>query len=66
MEDGDTEKYHVSRVIQVFVFSSWKKGCIGCISGQVYIKFLYLPSYLVKRDPPPFSLMRIAPILDIF
>ena len=32
MEDGDTEKYHVSSVIQDFVFSSRKKGCIGYIS----------------------------------
>ena len=32
MEDGDTEKYHVSSVIQDFVFSSLKKGCIRCIS----------------------------------
>ena len=31
MEDGDTEKYHVSSLIQDFVFSSQKKGCIRCI-----------------------------------
>ena len=66
MEDVVTEKYHISRVIQDFVFSSWKKGCIESISWQVYNKTLYLPSYLVKTNPPPFSLMRIAPILDIF
>ena len=36
MEDGDTEKYHPSRVIQVFL--SRKRGCIRCISLQVYIK----------------------------
>ena len=38
MEDGDTEKYHVSSVIQDFVFLSWKKGCIRCISLLVYNK----------------------------
>ena len=32
MEDVDTEKYHVSSLIQDFVFSSLKKGCIRCIS----------------------------------
>ena len=35
------EKYHVSSVIQDFVFSSRKKGCIGCISRQEYNKILY-------------------------
>ena len=29
MEDGDTEKYHVSSVIYDFVFSSRIKGFIG-------------------------------------
>ena len=38
MEDGDTEKYHPSRVIQDFVFLSWKRGCIRCVSLQVYNK----------------------------
>ena len=38
MEDGDTKKYHVSSVIQDFVFSNRKKSCIGCISWQVYNK----------------------------
>ena len=38
MEDGDAKKYHVSSVIQEFVFSSPKKGCIRCISWQVYNK----------------------------
>ena len=38
MEDGDTEKYHATIVIQDFVFSSWKWGCIKCISLQVYNK----------------------------
>ena len=30
MEDGDTEKYHPSRVIQDFVLLSRKRGCIRC------------------------------------
>ena len=38
MEDGDKEKYHPSRVIQDFVFLSRKRGCIRCISLQVYNK----------------------------
>ena len=38
MEDGDTEKYHPSRVIQDFEFLSQKRGCIRCISLQVYNK----------------------------
>ena len=42
MENGDTEKYHVSRVIQDFVFSSCKTGCIGCISWQVSNKYISL------------------------
>ena len=42
MEDGDTEKYHPSRVIQDFVFLSRKRGCIRCISLQVYNKATYL------------------------
>ena len=41
MEDGDTEKYHPSRVIQDFVFLSRKSGCIRCISLQVYNKIKY-------------------------
>ena len=40
MEDGDAEKYHPSSVIQDFVFPSRKSSCIGCISLQVYSKFL--------------------------
>ena len=32
MEDGDTEKYHASCMIQDFVFSRLKKGCIRCDS----------------------------------
>ena len=35
------EKYHPSRVIQDFVFLSRKRGCIRCISLQVYNKMLY-------------------------
>ena len=38
MEDGDMEKYHVSSVIQDFIFSNQKKGCIRCIQLQVYNK----------------------------
>ena len=38
MEDGDTKKYHASRVIQDFVFSSRKGSCIRSISLQVYNK----------------------------
>ena len=38
MEDGDTENYHASSVIQDFVFLRRKGGCIGCISLQVYNK----------------------------
>ena len=41
MEDTDTEKYHPSRVIQDFVFLSRKRGCIRCISLQVYNKIEY-------------------------
>ena len=41
MEDGDTEKYHASTVIQYFVFSSRKSGCIRCASLQVYNKNLF-------------------------
>ena len=31
MEDGDTEKYHSSRVLQDFVLLSQKRGNIRCI-----------------------------------
>ena len=34
------EKYYVSSLIQGFVFSSRKMGCIRCISSQVYNKSL--------------------------
>ena len=49
MEDGDTEKYHPSSVIQDFVFSSRKSSCIRCISLQVYnksLKLYYVGIYL--------------------
>ena len=41
MENGDTEKYHTSRLIQDFVSSSRKMGCIRCKSSQVYNKHFY-------------------------
>ena len=41
MEDGDTEKYHLSSVIQDFVFSSRKSGFIRFISLQIYDKYIY-------------------------
>ena len=41
MEDGDTEKYHASSVIQNFAILSWKKCCIRCISLQVFNKMKY-------------------------
>ena len=46
MEDGDTEKYHPSRVIQDFVFLSRERGCIRCISLLVYNKFLYYTCFM--------------------
>ena len=42
MEDGDTENYHTSSVIQDFVFLSWKRCCIRCISLKVYNEYNYL------------------------
>ena len=47
MEDGDTEKYHPSRVIQDFVYLSRKRGCIMCISLQVYSNWV---SRIPDRD----------------
>ena len=38
------KKYHPSRVLQDFVFLSRKRGCIRCISLQVYNKYHYLTS----------------------
>ena len=52
MEDSDTEKYHLSRVIQDFVFSSRKSGCIGCISLQVYNNINYQDIYEVCDNAP--------------
>ena len=46
MEDGDTEKYHASSVLQDFVFLSRRGGCIRCISLQVYNKSLIFTSSL--------------------
>ena len=37
-------KYHISSLIQDFVFSTRKKGCIRCISLQVYNKLIYYMS----------------------
>ena len=54
MEDGDTEKYHPSRVIQDFVFLSRKRGCI---SLQVYNNFMYY------TPPICFQLTSTIPIL---
>ena len=50
MEDGDTEKCHASRVIQEFVFLSRKRGCIRCVSLQVYdkLKYQYLTSVVLN------------------
>ena len=41
MEDGDTEKYYVSSLIQDVVFSSKRMGHTVCISSQVYNKNPY-------------------------
>ena len=38
MEDGDTEKYHVSRVIQDFVFLSLKRAVSGVFHNRYIIK----------------------------
>ena len=47
MYDGDTEKNHVSSVIQDFTFSSRKNGRIRCISLQVYNKYQNLMCWLI-------------------
>ena len=54
MADGDNEKYHVSSLIQDFVFSSRIMGCIRCISSLVYNKksnlvFIILICYMVNE-----------------
>ena len=59
MEAGDTEKYQASSLIQGFVFSSRKMGCIRSISSQVYNKIIYKhitgsenkPHYLYESSP---------------
>ena len=38
MDDGDTENYHVSSLIQDFVFSSQKKGLSGVFHCRYTIK----------------------------
>ena len=38
MEDGDTEKYHPSRVLQDFALLSQKRGNIRCIFCRYIIK----------------------------
>ena len=50
------EKYHPSRVIQDFVFLSRKRGCIRCISLQVYNNFMYY------TPPKCFQLTSTIPI----
>ena len=50
MEDGDTEKYYPSRVIQDFVFLIRERGCIRCFSLHVYIDFELKK---VLLPPPP-------------
>ena len=40
-EEWRYRKYHPSSVIQTFVFSSWKSGCIRYILLQVYNKIKY-------------------------
>ena len=47
MEDGDTEKYHAISAIQDFVFLSRKRGCIRCISLQVYKKKALIKCMLI-------------------
>ena len=42
MEDGDTEKYHVSSLIQDAVFSSWKMVVSGVFHHRYIINFLPL------------------------
>ena len=49
MEDGDTGKYLARSLIQDFVFSSRKMGCIRCISAHVYNKCTYMAKRK-KRD----------------
>ena len=57
MEDGDTKKYHVSSLIQDFVFSSRKMGFSGVIASQVYDKgnrdSIKCISYILTYFPLP-------------
>ena len=53
MEDGDTEKYHPSSVIQDFVFLSRKSSCIRCISLQVYNKRKSYQTVVENTGPDP-------------
>ena len=46
MEDGDTEKYHISSLTQDFVFCSRKMDCVMCISSLLYNKMENLSSRL--------------------
>ena len=41
MEDGDTEKYWLVARYKILYFLSRKRGCIRCISLQVYNKIQY-------------------------
>ena len=50
MEDGDTEKYHVSSLIQDLVFDSRKMGCMRCISSQVYNEYGYHPCFVLHFE----------------
>ena len=53
MENGDMKKYHVSGLIQDFVFDSRNMGCIRCISLQVYNKTQYLDTESTYKLPSP-------------
>ena len=61
MEDGDTEKYHASSLIQDFVSSSRKMGCIRCISSQVYnnkkycLKHHNIKKHIFRNDALKFN-----------
>ena len=48
MEDSDRGKYHVSSLIQDFVFLSRKMDCIRCISSQVNNKIKYPRHHMGK------------------
>ena len=71
MEDGDTEKYHVSSLIQGFVFSS-RKMVVSCVYHRRYIinrgsymstrVLLNLLNELSKRD----KMCGLSSILSLF